>query len=359
MENRVKKHFNIPNLSSSLKLRIFSVFCLIIHILIAFYSIYNDIMPMFYFNLGSISIYIICLFLIKNHLSMIFYIGYTEIILHSFVSVLLIGNNFGFSIYFIAMVPMSYHLLYTTKAKHYIRKASILSFISFFMYALCYIISNIENPVYNKESLNQQRPYIYIINMFIAFTALTLFSILFIVETEIAYIRLINKNRELNNLASTDPLTGLHNRRTMTDHVKRMYEDFKITNKPFSLILCDIDNFKLFNDTYGHDCGDEVLKTIAANLQHLTRNHDFLCRWGGEEFLVFLSNTDKESAKTIAERIRQQISQTDIEFSDYKLRITMTFGVSCSAETDNYSDLFNLADKRLYKGKNSGKNKVV
>lgn len=359
MENKKKKSLNLPNLSSSLKLRIFSVLCLFIHISIAFFSIYNSIMPMFYFNIGSISIYIICMFLIKNHLSMIFYIGYIEIILHSFVSVILIGNNFGFSIYFIAMVPMSYHLLYTTKAKYYIRKASILSFISFFMYALCYIISNIEAPIYNKESLTQQRPYIYIINMFIAFTALTLFSILFLIETENAYRHLVDKNRELDNLASTDPLTGLHNRRTMTEHVKHMYDDYRITNKPFSLIICDIDNFKLFNDTYGHDCGDEVLKTIATNLKSLTREHDFLCRWGGEEFLVFLSCADRESAQAIAERIRLSISQTDIKFNDYKLRITMTFGVSCSSETDNYSDLFKLADKRLYQGKNSGKNKVV
>lgn len=347
------------NISSMLKFRLFIAFCVLIHAIIAIFAFWTDIYPMFYFNVGSVSVYILCTFLLKRHELLVFLIGFAEIILHSFVSVILIGNNFGFSMYFVAMIPMSYHLLHATKTNRYIIKASIMSTISFVLFCTCYIISNTNDPVYHSNTLNTVRPYVYVVNMFITFIALTGFSILFLIEIENAYAHLYNKNLELGNLANTDPLTGLYNRRTMTDHVKNMYEDYLETKEPFTLIICDIDNFKQFNDTYGHECGDMVLKSISTLLSDAIRDQDFLCRWGGEEFLVFLKNIDVQQGKTIAERIRVQITENDVQYNDNKLRITMTFGVAASTEADSYNELFKLADARLYEGKKSGKNKVV
>lgn len=349
----------LPNISSTLKFKIFIILCLIIHSLIALFACIYTIPPLVIFNIGSILVYLICGFIVNEHQSLVFYIGFMEIILHSFVSVLLVGNSFGFSMYFIALVPMAYHLLHATNAKRYLLKASILSAVSFILYASCYIVSIQNEPVYDSYGLTKVRPYIYIINMLIAFIALTMFSILFLIETECAYNSLYSKNAELGNLANHDPLTGLYNRRTMTEHITEMYAVNTEQRIPFSLIICDIDNFKQFNDTYGHECGDEVLKTIAGVLTTFTREHDFLCRWGGEEFLVILKNIDIKTAKAIAERIRHQISVTGIKYNDEFLHITMTFGVALSSEAENYKDLFKLADKRLYIGKNSGKNVVI
>lgn len=353
--NRTKK----LSLNTSSILKLFTLFCIVIHMMIAIFSIYTKITPLLVLNLCSILLYIYCIYIVAKHPAKVFYIGFGEIVLHSFISVVLVGNGFGFSMYFIALVPMAFNLLHAAKSNKYILKSFILSIISFVLFAGCYIISNLHTPLYESDILSNLKPYIYIVNMFITFVALLGFSILFLIEIESAYNSLYNKNLELDNLANTDPLTGLYNRRTMTVHVQNMYEDYHKTQKPFSLIVCDIDNFKKFNDTYGHECGDEVLKTISSVLSSLTRGHDFLCRWGGEEFIVFLRNIDREMALNIAERIRQKIEETEIKFEDKNLHITMTFGVSSATETDDYEELFKLADSRMYEGKRSGKNKVV
>ena len=347
------------NITNSLKYKALIIFCILVHTCIAVFSYVYDITPLLIFNLCSIFIYIISGFMIKKHPAVSCYIGFIEIICHSFVTVILLGNNFGFSMYFILLVPMIYSMLHSINTKHYIIKSNILAVLSFVLYVTCYIISYINPPVYETEALNQVRPYVYIINMFVTFVALSSFSILFILETVAAYNKLYTKNKELDNLANTDHLTGLYNRRTMTEHVMTMLSDYKITNQPFSVIVCDIDDFKILNDTYGHKCGDEVLKTISTTLSNLIRDKDFLCRWGGEEFLVLLRNTDVELARTIAERIREKIASINVIYNSQPVSVTMTFGVASVSEEQNYDSLFKLADGRLYEGKNSGKNVVV
>ena len=356
MTSLVKNKFSNLN---DYKFKIFISFCIAIHSLIAVFAAYTDIMPLVAFNVLSVLIYIICIHLIKKRPILVFYISFSEIILHSFIAVILIGNDFGFSMYFIAIIPLSFHLLNAVKSKKYLLKAFILSSISFLLFATCYIISITHEPVYISNLINTFKPYIYLVNMLITFATLLASTILFYIEINSAYQSLYDKNQELDNLANTDPLTGLYNRRTMTVHVQNMYEDYHSTHKPFSLIVCDIDDFKKINDTYGHERGDEVLVKISSILSSLTRGLDFVCRWGGEEFIVFLRDIDKSTAHATAERIRQEIEKTEIHFGDATIHVTMTFGVSCVTETDDYEKLFDLADSRMYDGKKSGKNKVV
>lgn len=346
-------------LTDHFKSQFFIAFCILIHTSIAIFSYVMEINLLMIYNIGSIIVYIICSFIFMRHPNLFFYIAYLEIILHSFVCMILIGDDFGFSMYFITLVPMAYNMLYSTRTNKYILKATVLGIISFLLYAGCYIISRHNEPFYTSDSLHASSTYVYIVNMLVVFGGLTFFSILFLMETEQAYNKISVKNRELDSLANKDPLTGLYNRRTMTKHVISMYEESTDTRLPFSLIICDIDNFKRVNDSYGHDCGDEVLKTISEQLTALTRGHDFLCRWGGEEFLILLKSIDTAMARIIAERIRIHIAKTDIRYNDLTLHITMTFGVASSRETDNYEALFKLADERLYQGKRDGKNRVV
>jgi len=357
MASLVKNKFS--NLSNEFKFKIFIGFCITIHSLITLFAICTDILPLVAFNICSVLVYITCIPLAKKHPTLVFYIGFSEIVLHSFTAVILIGNEFGFSMYFVAIIPMSFHLLNAVKSRKYLFKAFILSSISFILFATCYIISITHEPVYISDLLDNLRPYIYLVNMLITFATLLASTILFYIEINSAYQSLYDKNQELDNLANTDPLTGLYNRRTMTVHVQNMYEDYHSTHKPFSLIVCDIDDFKKVNDTYGHECGDEVLIQISSILSSLTRGLDFVCRWGGEEFIIFLRDIDITAAQNIAERIRTEIEKTEMKLSNTSIHITMTFGVSCATETDDYEELFNLADSRMYEGKKSGKNKVV
>ena len=287
------------------------------------------------------------------------YLGFVEIILHSFICVILLGNNFGFSMYFILLVPMIYNILHSINANHFLLKASVLSLLSFVLFVTCYVLSNIRQPLYMNDALEKVRPFVYVANILIVFIALSFFSILFIIETVVAYNKLYSQNKQLDTIANTDPLTGLYNRRTMTRHIIDFFSDYEITRQPFSIIICDIDDFKIINDTYGHECGDEVLRSLSQIYENLTRDKDFLCRWGGEEFLILLKNTDLNDARTIADRIRANVENSEIIYNDTTIKITITLGVASVTEKQDYNALFKLADERLYIGKNSGKNIVV
>jgi diguanylate cyclase (GGDEF)-like protein len=125
------------------------------------------------------------------------------------------------------------------------------------------------------------------------------------------------------------------------------------------VILFDLDDFKTINDTYGHDAGDTVLKTVTKIIQQLLREHDLFGRVGGEEFLILLPSTDQVSALEIAERIRAEVAKTDIVVASASLKSSISLGVSSNHSEHTLSQLVSLADKALYEAKRSGKNKAV
>ena len=134
--------------------------------------------------------------------------------------------------------------------------------------------------------------------------------------------------------ANTDALTGLPNRRNILSKIEKALEEYK-TNKSnnFSIIISDIDNFKKFNDTYGHNAGDDVLKTVASSVSKVIRDKDIFARYGGEEFLTFVNNSDKEAAYLVSERIRKAIADTKInlngEDKQIKYILALKEGMEC------------------------------
>ena len=172
-----------------------------------------------------------------------------------------------------------------------------------------------------------------------------------------------NLHRSLNEiklLATTDHLTKLPNRRSAMAELENETIQFKRNNTPFTIAICDIDNFKLFNDKYGHDCGDFILTTVAEFMRSTIREQDFLARWGGEEFLFVFPDTNSAGGKIIAEKIRKAIANDNYRYKDLELTVTMTFGVCefCDSST-GVESCINRADAAMYKGKESGKNCVV
>ena len=167
-------------------------------------------------------------------------------------------------------------------------------------------------------------------------------------------------NRQLYEKATKDVLTGLFNRRKMMDFIEYEIERSTRNNQPFSIFLTDIDHFKRVNDTYGHDCGDVVLRTIAQTFLSAIRKQDHVSRWGGEEFMFLLPETDENGSSTLAEKIRRIIEKQQFQCNEQRLSdISMTFGI---AVFDNHSDIDTLikhADLALYYGKNTGRNKTI
>ena len=164
---------------------------------------------------------------------------------------------------------------------------------------------------------------------------------------------------KLKKAASTDPLTGLSNRRDFNQKIKNEIIRFNRNNRPFSIILGDIDFFKKINDMYGHECGDYVLKSIAKIMKSSKRQLDVICRWGGEEFIALLPETDLQGGEKYAEKIRQKISSNTFHFRDNTFKATICFGVVIFDLTMSLKEVINSADKCLYKAKSEGRNRVI
>lgn len=169
------------------------------------------------------------------------------------------------------------------------------------------------------------------------------------------YVVIENYKNAYRHFSSTDRLTGLLNRVAFEEAYARELARVKRYNTSLSVIILDIDNFKEINDTYGHNAGDEVLRSVADLVSSFTRETDYVVRWGGEEFLLLCPETTMIEATTIAEKLREAIALYEFPINR---RVTASFGVSSFIEGDSQSSLVGRADKALYKAKNSGKNKV-
>ena len=166
-------------------------------------------------------------------------------------------------------------------------------------------------------------------------------------------------NKKLDLISKTDELTGLPNRRDMNETIANEVGRVQRTHKPFCFIFIDIDHFKNINDTYGHACGDIILKSVAQTIRGLLRKYDVFARYGGEEFLALLPETDLEGAAVVAERFRRQVERMTVRYADFTIKITITLGVAKYDDRLGADRSIQMADKALYQGKESGRNRVI
>jgi len=169
-------------------------------------------------------------------------------------------------------------------------------------------------------------------------------------------VRSYQYKKRLELMAVTDGLTGLYNHRFIFERLEE--ETAKVTRykRPLSIIMLDIDNFKAVNDTFGHRTGDNVLQSAAHAIMACIRKTDVAGRYGGEEFLVLLPETDLASAKVVAEKIRSTVAQ--LRFETKELSITISAGIVEAQQDESYEAFINRADTNLYRAKRSGKNRV-
>lgn len=172
-------------------------------------------------------------------------------------------------------------------------------------------------------------------------------------------VQLLGKVRTLvfRERANKDPLTQLYNRWYFARYIERIRDDFLITGQPFAIFLIDIDHFKRINDSYGYSTGDEVLKSVAGLLKETAREKGFfVARFGGEEF-VGIGTYSKEEMRNICEELKERVKGS-LE-PKFGFPVTISAGVASVNEEVNLANLIGLADKRLYKAKQTGRNRVV
>lgn len=166
----------------------------------------------------------------------------------------------------------------------------------------------------------------------------------------------VEEVKTLQYLASTDPLTGLANRRGGEKHIASEISRAKRERRPLSCVLLDIDRFKQVNDTYGHQAGDQVLRDIGNLLRRAVRAYDILVRWGGEEFLLVLPGVDLDTARMLAERVRAAVETLDMHGVG---KVTISGGVAKFEHDYDFAVTLKAADQRLYAAKTAGRNRIV
>ncbi len=185
------------------------------------------------------------------------------------------------------------------------------------------------------------------------------------VKAHLRLKRIIDYNRETRErykkLSQIDGLTELFNRRYLFHKLNDLFKKYRRHGKHLSILMLDIDDFKLVNDTYGHQVGDIVLKKIAEILKKETRKFDIVGRYGGEEFLIVAPGISKDKALKLAERIRKRVKDEEFEADGKKFRVSISIGISELIDDNprDVNDLVKIADMRLYKAKLSGKDCVV
>ncbi|GHE77684.1 sensor domain-containing diguanylate cyclase [Thalassotalea profundi] len=167
-------------------------------------------------------------------------------------------------------------------------------------------------------------------------------------------------SQELENLATTDYLTGIRNRRYFYQMAQAEFSRSKRDNLELTVLILDLDKFKLINDTYGHSAGDCVLKAVTNTINQLLRNYDIFARIGGEEFAILLPSTDAQSGYIIAERIRVAIESLKLPFENELLKITTSIGMlEINDKIASFEEMMKIADRSLNQVKSKGRNQVL
>lgn len=223
-----------------------------------------------------------------------------------------------------------------------------------------YVNGEVNQPLDALGILGDLNIYLYVLSIILECAMILFVGIYFTKDAFQMESRLQEYNKELRHVASTDPLTGIWNRFRMLEHVEQCLRKYRKGEMHFlSIAIGDIDFFKSVNDTYGHECGDAVLKSLADMFDVETKPTGAIARWGGEEFLFIFENMNGDQAWNALSSIQNKVNHLHIPYEDQTLRVTMTYGLTEYDFHLSLDDNIKIADDKLYKGKEGGRNRIV
>lgn len=312
-----------------------------------------DITPLYYYNYFSLAVFTALLITVlkKKTITMVMIVASIEILIHQIFAVKLVGWEYGFQYYIIAIPG----LILLGDFKHYSRPVA-LSIISTLILIFLYYYSLSNPPTYQMDEIKSG---LYLFNLICVAALVAVFSGLFAYISRQQEAVLLNAHEQLYITATTDSMTNLANRLKTFDLIQDQIVRAKRTGKPFTLAIGDIDDFKMVNDSYGHDIGDAVIIATAKLMKSSLREQDIIGRWGGEEFMFVLPDTDINNGKDVLEKLRKNISTNTITVKSTPINITLTIGAAASNQAVTIDDIIKLADNALYEGKRGSKNCVV
>ncbi len=274
------------------------------------------------------------------------------IVVSSFVITSAFGWRISFQNYlYVTLVLLWYDAEITNRIK------AFLSLLTSAIVCVISLTTRFGITVLDPSSLEYH--IITFINIAVFCYCLSLVAYFFCTQYIASEQKLMMYNQKLKHIADIDPLTQLMNRRSAMEEIHNISEKFATSNNSVSIAIGDIDFFKKVNDTYGHDCGDYVLQTVAGLFSSKMEGKGFVCRWGGEEFLFVFSSMNGDEAFVELNDLREDIEKFHFMFKSNEFRLTMTFGVDEFSNNVSVDEIIKAADEKLYMGKENGRNQVV
>ncbi len=321
---------------------------------------------------------------IENHPLGWIIAAFAEILLHAVLCTLIQGLDVFFFLYPPMALPLyAYYLFVYCDRDTYIKTAVGFGMVTLLVLVFLVVVVESGGSIYSITGMHVLSHTEIIvfrgINILFTLVMLTVFVLVFYLEVSHLLSELQKSNLQLNYIATHDSLTGLKNRHSLWKY----FEELRASGESYCIIMGDLDDFKKINDTYGHDCGDIVLKSVASVIIENTNDDELACRWGGEEILIVMRGSHEDCYARISV-IKSEISSLGITSEGRNVKVTMTFGFADSTEEEaaleelnaavgseggntiakaphhiGIDSLISMVDKRLYIGKRSGKNVIV
>lgn len=264
--------------------------------------------------------------------------------------VLMFGWGAGIQNFLFILLVLTFFATY----KAYIMKTTYVVGLIALRIALYLFCQQQEPFVQDAKSLDFA---LVVASTIVVFVSISLVSFVYGFDTQKVESKLVEYNVKLENEANTDSLTGLPNRRCGVEYMETCIKN--AVSAPLCIAMCDIDFFKKVNDNYGHDVGDAVLKGLADTLLKMTDENTFVCRWGGEEFIIIFRNINGDDAFVKLSHLMNQIRKLSFKVLDKSFGITVTMGLEEYSFYSSVEEFIKKADEKLYYGKEHGRNQIV
>lgn len=319
----------------------------LMHIVFLLFFFFLGIHILVAFNLFSCFVYYLCARAFLNvadaeDYRLIAIIAMAEVIAHAYLASYFVGLNSGFHYYIFILTVVPIIKASITLYANLIRLIVIV-----FAYIILLWWLGGALPIYQLDQ-----------TLLTILCSLNVAAVLLgvgIISLKILYV-VLKEKAMLSSLATTDKLTGLYNRHGFMAIVAQEVDAREQRTEALSILVLDVDLFKEVNDQYGHQCGDYVLSKLAKVMRAVLRKHEMIARWGGDEFIVLLPDTDTIELAALAERLRLEVAETVFNFKNNHISISVSIGGTTYQPGDSFESLASRADRALYKGKHAGRN---
>lgn len=328
----------------------------LVHATLLIIMLAAGVWPMVNLNVLSVVVYVFCVIMCRfGHIMPVYISILIEVSVYTIVSVHTIGWDSASVCFLCSIVPITIYFgsfLFKGAARWTVVLMLVLNFA---LYVGLFLKYDGVQPPYVIAA--PEKSILIIFSSFVMVFSMIFYNVLYIYESEAEKSKLERKNEQLSADAREDALTSLLNRRGFLPLVEEyMKNDF---SRYFCIAFCDIDNFKRINDSYGHDCGDEVLRHIARMIKKEMQGCS-ICRWGGEEMIILMKDYDLAVAKEKMEYLRKHVETNPTVFYNKRVPATITIGLEENKDIYNTpEDIIKVADERMYYGKQHGKNILV